>query len=90
MSPADLAREEALAATVQRQKHLNAMEAKAAVLAALGPVRELVSDYLGMTSFYVDERSNRIYGIDNTTGALTAVSPTEDAHLRELNGLPVV
>lgn len=60
------------------------------LLSAIGPVINLRSDYLGMTSFYYNTAANKIYEIDNTEVKLVPVAAGVDAHLRELNNLPLL
>lgn len=63
----------------ERRKHL---------LDAIGPVVELTSDYLGMSSYYYNPMANKIYEIENTKVRLSPISNSVDTHLRELNNLP--
>ena len=60
------------------------------ILQQISPVRELTSDYLGMSSYYYNATQNKIFEIENLSVELRIPTHDVDAHLREINHLPRV
>ena len=73
-----------------REEELNRirfLNKRAETIKSFGNVRELQSDYFGMTSYFYNEYTNTIYSVDNMTGEGGVAEKNEDSHLRCLNNL---
>jgi hypothetical protein len=64
------------------------LERRKQILATLGEIEELKSDYLGVSSFFYSRKLNIVYEFDN--GILNSlVKPTAEveAHIRKINNI---
>lgn len=57
------------------------------LIKSLGDVRELKSDYLGMSSFYYSRKADIIYELDNSRVCLVKPSFEVEERIRKINNL---
>ncbi len=88
MSKEELDRESFLEEVNRVQHNKSRDEKREQILEAIGPVKELKSDYLNTSTYYYNEEQNKIYEIENMKMNLTLPLKDVDKHLRELNSLP--
>ena len=62
---------------------------RAEFIAAMGPFKELKSDYLGTSSYFYNVSQNKIYEYDNYTWAVGVPSKEVEERLRVMNSLPL-
>lgn len=72
--------------SIRRQKQSTISQRLESTLRAQPHLRELNSDILGMSSYYYDPNSRKIYEHNNVSGTWT-VNLSESSHLMELNHL---
>jgi hypothetical protein len=67
----------------QKDKH----ERREQILATLGEVEKLKSDYLGVSDFFYSRRLNIVYEFDNGINSLVKPSANVEAHIRKINNI---
>ena len=69
-------------------KKKDKLERRKQILATLGEIEELKSDYLGMSSFFYSRQLNIIYEFDNgVINGLVKPSAEVEAHIRKINNI---
>ena len=66
------------------QEHMTAQQKKQQILNSNNLI-EMISDYLGMSSYYLDANTGKIMEFKNTTGHYGCASHNESEQIKSLN-----